>query len=152
MGGNLRVGARAGAPLGRWCCLFLLFFASAISMTATKFSCLPQRIFAYPKTEKTGSAPSSAPSFPAPSKEITIAVEKVIEILISDSRYADVGLHDRPASSSCSCCHLLLRNSKTGSPKRVFKMFTLMKNYSSCHCHRQAEAQAQAQSKSRLKP
>lgn len=56
----------------------------------------------------------------------------------------DAGLHDQLTANSyqlpttnyraSSSCHLLLR--KTGSPKRVFKMFTLMKNYSSCHCQR----------------
>lgn len=48
--------------------------------------------------------------FPAPSQgnynSKAAELEKVIEILISDSRYADVGLHDRPESSCHLSCNL----------------------------------------------
>lgn len=83
----------------------ILLLACAISMTATKFSCLPRWIFAYPKTEK-----KTGLVFPAPSQgnynSKAAELEKVIEILISDSRYADVGLHDRPESSCHLSCNL----------------------------------------------
>jgi len=105
-----------------------------------------------PKTKK------NRLSFPAPfAKEITIAakeLEKVIEILISDSRYADVGLHDRPEAAAICAAAIcdLVRPSKTGSPKSVFKMFTLMKNYSSCHGQRRAMPKPQSKPKPNLGP